>query len=88
MKKVEVLLDLPNDRARIKGTWTNLIVSVCDHYGINMLPKSKTMETFKGLVTEGYDKNERDVDREEEMERGTNRDLESKYETIQTNQND
>ena len=50
MKKAEVLLDLPNDRARVKGLWIDLVVSDCDHYGLNMLPKSKSMVTFEGLV--------------------------------------
>ena len=39
MKKAEVVLDLPNDRVRIKSTWVNLAVSSCNHYRLNMLPE-------------------------------------------------
>ena len=41
MKRAEVILDLLNDRARIKGTWVDLIVSTCDFYGVYMLPDTE-----------------------------------------------
>ena len=53
MKRAEVLLDLSNDRARIKGPWVDLIISNCDYYGVSMLPKRETMETSEGLVEKG-----------------------------------
>ena len=64
MKKAEVLLDLPNDRARIKGMWIDLVVSACDHYGVNVLPKSESMVTFERLVAKD-DKNEYEDDKNE-----------------------
>ena len=59
MKKAEVVLDLPNDRARVKGTWVDLVVSDCNHYGLNMLPESVN------VVKEVDEKNENnDVSKE------------------------
>ena len=63
MKKAKVLLDLPNDRGRIKGTWVELITSHCEHYRLNLLPKSNSMAVFEGLVAQ---ENEEDEHGEEE----------------------
>ena len=52
MKKAKVLLDLPNDRVRIKGAWVELITSHCEHYGLYLLPKSSSMVVFEGLVAQ------------------------------------
>jgi hypothetical protein len=73
MKKAGVLLDLPEDRARVNGMWTDLVVSKGSHYGINMLPKSKSMGIFEGLIAEGLiteGDSEEEKDEEEQKNKG------------------
>ena len=52
MKKAGVLLDLPKDRARVKGEWMELATAEGSHYGVNMLPKTDSMKKFETLVAE------------------------------------
>ena len=68
MKKAELLLDLPNDRARVRGTWVDLITSKCDHYGLYILPKSEIMEVFEGLVAKGGVESEKEDDQQQSGE--------------------
>merc|ERR1712059_122468 len=49
MKRAEVILDLLNDRARIKGMWVDLIVSTCNFYGVHMLP---AIELGRGIAVD------------------------------------
>merc|ERR1712112_493529 len=53
MKKAGVLLDLPKDRARIKGEWVELVTAEGSHYGVNVLPKTDSMRKLEILVTDG-----------------------------------
>ena len=53
MKKAEVLLDLPQDRAKVKGEWLELQTAKGSHSRIELLPKTKSTKKFEILVTEG-----------------------------------
>ena len=52
MKKAGVLLDLPKDRARVKGEWMELATAEGCHYGVYMLPKTDSMKKFETLVAD------------------------------------
>ena len=67
MKKAEVVLDLPNDRARVKGTWVDLVVSDCNHYGLNMLPKSVNVVKEVDKKNENNDVSKEDVFKRENL---------------------
>ena len=47
-----VPLDLPQDRARVKGEWLDLATAEWSHYGVDLLPKSKSMRKFETIVAE------------------------------------
>ena len=84
MKKAGVLLDLPKDRARVKGEWMELITAEGSHYGIDLLPRTESTRKFETLVAEeesedddrNSDKEDKEVSAKETKKRtGRNRTL-------------
>ena len=66
MKKAGVLLDLPKDRARVKGEWMELTTAEGSHYGIDLLPRTESTRKFETLVAEGDGEDDyRDSDQED-----------------------
>ena len=51
MKSTEAMLDLANNKVRINGVWTDLIVSSSSHYVMWMLPKRETATMIGRLGT-------------------------------------
>ena len=51
MKSAEAMLDLANNKVRINGVWTDLIVSSSSHYRMWMLPKRETATMIGRLGT-------------------------------------
>ena len=76
MKKAEVLLDLPLDRAKVKGEGSDLETAKGSHYGIDLLPKTKCMEKFEILVAEGA--KDDDQNESEDRDSGTGKDNRAK----------
>merc|ERR1712112_337034 len=73
MKKAEVLLDLPKDRARVKGEWIELATAEGSHYSIDLLPKTKSTRKFEALVAE-EDPQDQDDDKEDKDQEDQDKD--------------
>ena len=54
IKKAEVLLDLPQDRAKVKGDWLEHQTAKGSHYRIELLLKTKDTKKFDILFAEGH----------------------------------